>query len=44
VALSLLVGWPNLKAANCLVCEHCHELDGHDYGRLRPAAETSAER
>jgi len=44
LAVSFLVGWPNLEAANRLVRAHCHELDGRDYGRLRPAAEALAER
>jgi len=44
LALSFLVGWPNFEAAARLVCAHCHELDGRDYGRLRPAAEALAER
>jgi hypothetical protein len=44
LVLSFLVGWPNLEAAARLVCAHCHELDGRDYGRLRPAAEALAER
>jgi len=44
LALSFLVGWPNLEAANRLVRNHCAGLDGRDYGRLRPAAETLAER
>ena len=44
LALSFLVGWPNLEAANRLVRGHCHDLDGRDYGRLRPADEALAER
>ena len=44
LALSFLVGWPNLEAANRLVRDHCGELEGRDYGRLRPAAEALAER
>jgi len=44
LALGFLVGWPNLEAANRLVRGHCHDLDGRDYGRLRPAAEALAER
>ncbi len=44
LALGFLVGWPNLEAANRLVRDHCGELDGRDYGRLRPAAEMLAER
>ena len=38
-ALSFLVGWPNLEAANRLVRAHHDQLDGRDYTRLRPAAE-----
>jgi len=44
LALSFLVGWPNLEAANRLVRGHGYDLDGRDYGRLRPAAEALAER
>ncbi len=44
LALGFLVGWPNLEAANRLVRDRCGELDGRDYGRLRPAAEALAER
>ena len=44
LALSFLVGWPNLDAASRLVRDHRGEFDGRDYGRLRPAAETLAER
>lgn len=44
LALSFLVGWPNLEAANRLVRAHHGEMDGRDYGRLRPAAEALAER
>jgi hypothetical protein len=43
LALSFLVGWPNLEAAARLVRDHCGELDGRDYGRLRPAANALAE-
>jgi len=39
MALSFPVGWPNLEAANPLVRDHHGQLDGRDYGRLRPAAE-----
>ena len=42
LALTFLVGWPNLDAANRLVRAHHAELDGRDYGRLRPAAEALA--
>jgi thioesterase domain-containing protein len=44
LALSFLAGWPNLEAANRLVRAHHSEMDGRDYGRLRPAAEALAER
>ncbi|MCG7352169.1 hypothetical protein RQ744_15880 [Roseomonas mucosa] len=44
LALSFLVAWPNLEAANRLVRAHHGEMDGRDYGRLRPAAEALAER
>jgi hypothetical protein len=44
LALSFLVGWPNLEAASRLVRRHHSEMDGRDYGRLRPAAEALAER
>ena len=44
LALSFLAGWPNLEAANRLVRDHFTELEGRDYGRLRPAAEALAER
>jgi hypothetical protein len=44
LALSFLVSWPNLEAANRLVLAHLGEMDGRDYGRLRPAAEALAER
>jgi hypothetical protein len=43
-ALAFLVTWPNLDAANQLVRAHHAELDGGDYGRLRPAAEALAEK
>ncbi len=36
--------WPNLDAANRLVRAHHAELDGGDYGRLRPATEALAEK
>lgn len=42
LALVFLVGWPNLDAANRLVRAHHHQLDGRDYGQLRPAAEALA--
>ncbi|PHK93396.1 hypothetical protein CR162_18850 [Pseudoroseomonas rhizosphaerae] len=44
LALSFLAGWPRLDAANRLVRAHHEEMDGRDYGRLRPAAEALAER
>lgn len=44
LALAFLVTWPNLEAANRLVRAHHAELDGRDYGRLRPAAEALAEK
>ncbi|WP_120010111.1 DUF6880 family protein [Teichococcus vastitatis] len=44
LALSFLTGWPRLDAANRLVRAHHEEMDGRDYGRLRPAAEALAER
>ncbi|WP_424138881.1 DUF6880 family protein [Roseomonas chloroacetimidivorans] len=44
LALSFLISWPNLEAANRLVRAHHGEMDGRDYGRLRPAAEALAER
>ncbi|SHK31349.1 hypothetical protein SAMN02745194_04669 [Roseomonas rosea] len=44
LALSFLVSWPNLEAANRLVRAHHGEMDGRDYGRLRAAAEALAER
>ena len=44
LALAFLVGWPNLEAANRLVRAHQGEMDGRDYGRLRPAAEALSER
>lgn len=43
-ALSFLIGWPNLEAANRLVRAHHGEMDGRDYSRLRPASEALAER
>ncbi len=42
LALTFLVSWPNLEAANRLVRTHHDELDGRDYMRLRPAAEALA--
>jgi hypothetical protein len=44
LALTFLVTWPNLEAANRLVRAHVGELEGRDYGRLRPAAEALAEK
>ena len=44
LALIFLVAWPNLEAANRLVRAHVGELEGRDYGRLRPAAEALAEK
>jgi hypothetical protein len=44
LALSFLMGWPNLHMANRLVRAHHLELSGRDYGRLRPAAEALAEK
>jgi hypothetical protein len=44
LALSFLIGWPNLHMANRLVRAHHLELSGRDYGRLRPAAEALAEK
>ena len=44
LALSFLVGWPNLRAADRLVRANPGEFDGRDYGRLRPAAEALAEK
>jgi hypothetical protein len=44
LALTFLVTWPNLDAANRLVRAHHAELDGRDYGRLRPAAEAHTEK
>jgi len=38
------VASPNLKAADHLVRDHRDELDGGQYFRLRPAAETLAEK
>jgi len=43
-ALAFLVAWPNLEAASRLVRAHHEQLDGRDYGRLRPAADALAER
>ena len=42
LALTFLVSWPNLEAANRLVRAHHDELDGRGYMRLRPAAEALA--
>ena len=44
LAIAFLVGWPNLEAANRLVRAHHGEMEGRDYGRLRPAAEALTER
>jgi len=44
LALTFLVAWPNLKAADQLVRDHHDELDGRQYFRLRPAAESLAEK
>ncbi len=43
-ALCFLVGWPDLHAANLLVRTHHGELDARDYARLRPVADTLAEK
>lgn len=43
VALSTLLEWPALDAAARLVREHTTELDGRDYGTLRPAADRLSE-
>ncbi|AZV38662.1 hypothetical protein CFR75_13550 [Komagataeibacter xylinus] len=43
VALSTLLEWPALDAAANLVREHTAELDGRDYGTLRPAADRLSE-
>ncbi|WP_019087580.1 DUF6880 family protein [Komagataeibacter europaeus] len=43
VALSTLLKWPALDAAARLVREHTAELDGRDYGTLRPAADRLSE-
>jgi len=43
LALTFLVAWPNLEAANQLVRDHRDDLDGGQYFRLRPAAEILAE-
>lgn len=43
VALSTLLEWPALDDAARLVREHIAELDGRDYGTLRPAAGRLAE-
>ena len=42
LALTFLVSWPYLEAANRLVRAHHNELDGRDCMRLRPAAEALA--
>ncbi len=44
LALAFLVGWPRLEAADRLVRAHHGAFDGRDYARLRPAAETLAEK
>lgn len=44
LALGFLVTWPDLEAVNRLVRAHHGEMDGRDYGRLRPAAEALTER
>jgi uncharacterized protein DUF6880 len=41
-ALAFLIEWPNLEAANRLVLKAIDQLDGRDYGHLRPAAEALA--
>ena len=41
-ALTFLIGWPNLDAANRLVRAHHTALDGRDYSTLRSAAEALA--
>jgi hypothetical protein len=41
-ALTFLIGWPNLEAANRLVRAHHAAFDGRDYSTLRPAAEALA--
>ncbi|ACI50772.1 conserved hypothetical protein [Gluconacetobacter diazotrophicus PA1 5] len=43
VALSTLLEWPALDGAARLVREHISELDGRDYGALRPAADRLSE-
>ena len=43
VALSTLLKWPALDEAARLVRDHRAELDGRDYGTLRPAAERLSE-
>ncbi len=43
IALSTLLEWPALDAAARLVREHTAELDGRDYGTLRPAADRLSE-
>lgn len=43
VALSTFLEWPALDAAARLVREHTAELDGRDYGTLRPAADRLSE-
>ncbi len=44
LALCFLVGWPDLQAASRLVRAHHGEMDARDYARLRPAADTLAEK
>lgn len=44
LALAFLVAWPDLATANRLVREQASAMDARDYHRLRPAAETLAER
>jgi hypothetical protein len=41
-ALTFLIEWPNLEAANRLVRAHSDAFDGRDYSTLRPAAEALA--
>ncbi|MFT9096525.1 MAG: DUF6880 family protein [Gluconobacter cerinus] len=43
VALSTLLEWPAPEEAARLVREHTAELDGRDYGTLRPAADRLSE-
>ena len=44
MALTFLVCWPKLEAANQLVRAQHGKFDERDYGRLRPAAEALAEK